>query len=182
MKGYIGRWTRLESGPPLAGLTRVGILPGAAFSVSTLDVRNKIFAVVKDSTPLTVGSATNTTIDPTYADSPREDVVLVESGDAAFCNAVAASHLAIRQMERYGISNIPVRLRDGLQIQRGQRLRVLSPRGSIYGTFAVRRVAHDFSSNETLIDVGEFMFRRDDEGALVDIAKALAKLAKESAI
>ena len=158
------------------------MLPEVSFAVSTLEVKNKIYVVVKDSSPLTVGSATNTTIDPTYGDSPREDVVIVESGDAAFCNATAAAHLALRQLERYTLSGIPVQLRHGLQIERGQRLRVLSPRGSIYGTFAVRRLQHDFEANTTFVDVGEFIAARDATTALVDIAKALSKLEKETAI
>jgi hypothetical protein len=159
------------------------ILPGVEFGLSTLEVANKVWVVVEGSSPLVVGSATNTTVSPTYAESPRETVILIKSGDAALCNAVAAAQLALLQVPRKKLTGISVPLRQGLGIERGQVVSILVPRVGILGTaFAVRRIEHDFGGDVTLLDIGEYLTPRDDEAGLAVIAKALAQLQKESAI
>jgi len=182
MRGLLGRWTPTKSKPARSGLTGFRLLPETSIEVSTLEVANKVWVVVEGSSPLVVGSATNTTVDPTYANSPRETVVIIKSGDAAFCNTVAAAHLPLRQEERKKLSNLPVPLRYGLGIQRGTKVLVRMPRAGIMAVYPVRRVEHDFAGNVTLIDVGEYESYRDDATALLSIAQALAQLQKETAI
>ncbi len=160
----------------------VRLLPDTVIDVSTLEIANKVFVVVDGSSPLVVGSATNTTTAPTYAGSPRETLVLIGSGDATFCNAVAASQLALRKLLRYKLTGLPVRLRYGLGIQRGEKVSVTLPRAGITGEYAVRRLQHDFKANVTLVDLGEFLAPRDDLTALTSIAKSLAQLQKEVAV
>lgn len=161
---------------------RIAILPEASYEVSTLEAANKVFAIVEGSSPLVVGSATNTTIAPTYANSPRETVVLVKSGDAAFCNTVAAAQLSFLQNGRVRLNGVPIPLRYGLGIERGDMALITIPRAGISETLPVRRLQHDFKSNVTLIDVGEFAAPRDDAAALVEVAKSLSQLTKESKI
>lgn len=158
------------------------LLPEANYELSVLDAANKVFVVVEGSSPLVVGSATNTTVPPTYATSPREMVVTIKDGDASKCNTVAAAHLALRQVERYRLNGLPVPLRAGLLIRRGHKVRLVIPRAGVDVTMPVRRVEHDFGSNVSLIDVGEFALARDDSSLLADIAKMLVQLQKEAAI
>ncbi|MEN6544946.1 MAG: hypothetical protein ABFE07_02800 [Armatimonadia bacterium] len=160
----------------------VTLLPETSIEVSTLDVANKVWVVVEGSDPLVYGSATNDEIAPKYSVSPREMLILVKSGDAALCEAVAAAYLALYQTARYKLAALPVPLRYGLGIRRGTKIMVTIPRASISGAFTVRRVEHDFAANISRIDVGEFAAARDDGTALLDIATLLAKLEKELAI
>lgn len=158
----------------------VRLLPDTSIEVSTLECANKVYATV-DGDP--VEDATNTTIDPTYANSPREMVVLVKAGDSTALQAVADAHLALRQSPRYRLSGLKVPLRYGLGIQRGQKVQVTIPRAALAsGTYAVRRVEHDFGANISTIDVGEYSTPRDQEEALVRLAEITAKLEKEAAI
>lgn len=160
----------------------VCLLSDATYEVSTLDVANKVYVAVEGSSPLTVGSATNTTDDPTYADSPREAVVFIKSGDATFCDTVAAAQLAVMKVERYRLNGLPVPLRHGLGIERGQTVLITIPRAGIYEVLPVRRLEHDFAANVTRVDVGEFAAARDDQMALVEITKKLDQLTKEVAV
>ena len=169
---------------PITGETPIQILPDASFEMSDLEVANKVFVAVSNSSPLVVGSATNTVTDPTYANSPREMLILVDTGDAAYCNTVAAAQLALRQEQRKKLTGLPVRLRDGLAIERGQVVRILIPRADIDLNLPVRRIEHDFGANPpvTIIDVGDFASARDDADAVLALAQNLDKLAKETAL
>lgn len=161
----------------------IRLLDGTVPDISTLDARNKVFCIVKDSSsPIVVGSATNTTIDPTYANSPREMVMFVDSGDATYCGNVATAQLAFVQTEKTRLTGLRVSLRYGLAIERGTLLQVVIPRAGINGNYPVRRLEHDFASGETTIDVGEYAAPRDDPEALIAIAQALAALVKETSI
>jgi hypothetical protein len=167
---------------PVGTGTPYQLLPEASFEMSTLEVANKVFVAVSGSSPLTVGSATNTTVAPTYATAPRETLILIDSGDVAKCNTVSASQLALRQVQRKRLTGIPIRLRDGLAIQRGEVVRIVIPRAGINANYPVRRIAHDFGSNTTTIDVGEYASARDDAEAVLSIASAIAQLQKETSI
>jgi hypothetical protein len=160
-------------------LTLVRLLPGCSVSISTLAAANKVFIRVSGTS--IVGSATNTTIDPTWADSPREMAQTINAGDLAAANAVAGLVLIAYQPGRTAIAGLKVPIRWGLGIRRGQLLMVTIPRAGILGqSFPVRRLEHDFAANTTTIDVGDFSIPRDEMEAHIKLALALAKLKKET--
>lgn len=160
----------------------VRLLPDTGVEISSLSVANKVVVVVDGSSPLVSGSATNTTVPPTYTESPREIVQILKGGDQNACNAVAALVLAARQEPRYKLMGLKVLLRHGLGIQRGQRVRVKIPRAGIDASFPVRRLEHDFKAKTTTIDVGDYHASRTTEDALVRVVMLLAQLEKESKI
>ena len=168
------------------GLTGVRILPGASIQMGTLDRANRVRCVVRNSSPLTVATATNTTVSPTFAESPRTHVMYVDSGDSTFAAAVAAAQLAFLQETRKVLNAIPVRLEDGLGVTRGMAVHLIIPRCGIDTTagdpYPVRRIEHEFSSATSLIDVGEYAAPRDDPEFLYQVAAALDALKKETAI
>jgi len=159
---------------------RVRLLPGSAAKISTLEAANKVFVCVQDTAYS--GSATNDTIPPTHSSSPREMLQIIKSGDADTCDTVAALILLTRQLERYVVSGLAVPLRYGLGIQRGDTVRVKMPRAGINAAYPVRRLQHDFSSNITTIDVGEYQAPRTAEDVNVKLALMLAQLEKEAAL
>lgn len=161
---------------------KLRLLPECRPGVRGLDIANKVFVVVKDSSPLVVGSATNTTVAPTYANSPRETVTFVGDGNESKCNTIAAAQLALRQVKRYNLTSLPVRLRDGLGILRGTKVRVVIPRAGIAASYPVRRIQHDFAAGITWLDVGDFAAPRDDTQAVAQVAKMIAQLEKEAAV
>lgn len=168
------------------GLTGVRILPGASVQIGTLDRANRVRCIVRNSSPLVVATATNTTVAPTFATSPRTHVMYLESGDATFAAAVAAAQLAFLQETRYVLNGIPVRLEDGLGIRLGTAVHIIIPRCGIDTTagdpYPVRHVEHDFGSAESVIDVGEYAAPRDDPEFLFAVAASLDQLRKETAI
>lgn len=155
----------------------VHLLPDTTIEMSTLQTANKVYCVIDGVAG--VSTATNTTVAPTYASSPREILIVIKGGSTS---TVAAAQLAFLQIERYKLDGLPVSLRQGLGIQRGYRQWVVSPRAGVELCLPVRRVQHDFGSNVTTVDLGEFAGARDDMGALLEIAKRLDQLAKEAAI
>lgn len=168
------------------GLTGVRILPGASVQIGTLDRANRVRCIVRNSSPLVVATATNTTVAPTFATSPRTHVMYLESGDATFAAAVAAAQLAFLRETRYVLNGIPVRLEDGLGIRLGTAVHIIIPRCGIDTTagdpYPVRHVEHDFGSAESVIDVGEYAAPRDDPEFLFAVAASLDQLRKETAI
>lgn len=175
---YTSDWSAVRTFQIMQGIR---LLPDTSIEVSTLECANKIWCAV-DGTA-TREDATNTTIAPTYATSPREMLVIIKAGDATAAQAVADATLALRQSPRYRLTGLKVPLRYGLGIQRGQLVRVTVPRASIAdANYAVRRVEHDFGANTTTIDVGEYTTPRDQEEALVRLAEITAKIEKEAAI
>ena len=161
---------------------KVLLLPEVSFGMSTLEVVNKVYVVVEGSSPLVVGSATNDATAPRYSVSPRETLVLVKSGDAAFAAAVAAAQLERRGSKLYRLTGLPVPLRYGLGIQRGQRVSVTIPRLNLTGDYPVLRVEHDFGAVRTLVDIGEYVAPRTDDDAVIEARKRIAQLEKEVAI
>jgi len=171
----------LLTGTGEESLTQVRLLPGCSAEISTLDCANKVYVKVEGTA--TVGTATNTTVAPTYADSPREMLVSIKAGDATAAAAVAALHLAVRQEERTKITGLQVPLRYGLGIERGCEVSVTIPRAGITAqSYPVRKLSHDFKSNVTTVDVGDYHQAQTAEDAQVELALLLAKLEKEAAI
>ena len=83
---------------------------GSQVELSIAGTVNKVYVLAAKSSPAVTGSATNTTIAPTYADSPRETLVLAPEGaDSTACGAIATAQLAIRQSERVNISGLKVK-------------------------------------------------------------------------
>jgi hypothetical protein len=160
----------------------IRLLPDVSIGLSTLEVANKIYVVVSGSSPLVTGTATNDATEPKYSVSPREVLETITGGDATAAATVAASHLALRKSERKSLAGLKVPLRYGLGIERGTLVHVYIPRAGIDDAYAVRRVEHDFGSNTTTVDVGEYAAARDEMSALVGLVKQLAKVEKEAAV
>lgn len=160
----------------------VRLLPAGDIVLSTLETKNKLICIVEKSDPLIAAEATNTTVSPTYEESAREWPIYIKAGDATLASAVAAAQLALLQEERVRLTGLPVPLRYGLGIQRGQKVKVAIPRAEVSAVLAVRRIEHDFRANVTTIDVGEYQAPRDAEAAILEIAKHVNQLEKENAV
>jgi hypothetical protein len=153
---------------------------GSQVEKSILAVSNKVYCKVEGAA--TVGTATNTTTAPTYASSPRERFVTAPAGaNQAACDAIATKQLAIGQSERVNLSGLKLSLEDGMKLQRGQQVGVSIERMSIDGTYPIRELVFDVSTDSCEVTVGEFWEVRTDEDALVAIAQKLQSLEKEAA-
>ncbi len=154
------------------------MLPGFSGRRSILELANCVYVRVKGTN--IVGVAINNTVSPTYDESPREMTITIDSGDQAHADGVAAAQLALRQLHRLYLSNVPLDLIDGLAIQRGQNLQVVRPTFGIDLTAAVRRIEHDLVGCTSLVDVGEYYCIRNDEDAVVALTNEVDKLKKRA--
>ena len=165
-------WTDVRLVYVLEGLR---LLSGSKVELSTLAVYNRVYAVVKGSDPPIVGVATNTTVSPTYAESPRETWVEVPEGsDQTAADAIAAAKLALLQEERITLSGLKVSLADGLKLQRGQRVGVQIDRLGLNLTLPVR-TGFDLAGAVVL---GDF-WAATDQDAMLAIAQKVQQIQKE---
>lgn len=168
--------------PTREGQTGLRMLADAAVELSTMEIANKVYVVVRNSSPVVSASATNDSVDPKHEDSPREIVIFIDSGDADACAAVAASQLALRQVERQRLTDIPLRLRDGLAVLRGTKLGVVLPGPGVDVDLPVQQICHDFGAKKTSIAVGEFATPRNDPDLILELAAAYSQLQKDTSL
>lgn len=152
---------------------------GSRVEQSILPVANKVYVRVEKTAVLE--TATNTTTSPTYAESPRETLILIPDGDSTAAAAVAAAQLALRKDERVTLSGLRVRLEDGMKLERGQRVGVRIDRLGISTTLPIRELVFDVAGDVCEISLGDFWEPRTDEDALVALAQKLQQLEKEAA-
>ena len=172
-------WTDVRLVYVLEGLR---LLSGSKVELSTLAVYNRVYAVVKGSDPPIVGVATNTTVSPTYAESPREMWVEVPEGsDQTTADAIAAAKLALLQEERITLSGLKVSLADGLKLQRGQRVGVQIDRLGLNLTLPVRELSFDLAAATCDVVLGDFWEPRTDQDAYLALAQKVQQIQKEAA-
>ena len=166
-----------QSGGPIS--IGIPLLPGCSVELDTLPSANRVYVYVQGTAYLTV--ATNTTVSPTYAESPREKPVILKTGNQATCAAVAPLALAAAVAERVKVTGLAVDLDAGLGIVRGVKVPTVVPRAGVDGSYPVRRITHDFGAFTTTVELGEYQSPKSDQEAIVALAQLLQKLQKESA-
>ena len=167
-----------------AYVTLIKLIPPVSPELSTIGVKNRVYVSVKDSSPLTVAYATNDATDPKYSESPREWWMPIESGDSTLCGNVADAQLAFRKLEREKLTGLSVNLTYGLGVLRGTAVWVTIPTMDIDGMYPVRLLQHNFATgaHSTTVDVGDYEYVRDLNGAVLKLGKSLVRLEKEAAI
>jgi len=163
----------------------IRLLSGCQIKVSALDAANKVFCVVQGSSPLVVEDATfDTAGQPLrYSITPREVVIIIPEGDATTAQQVADAQLAFRQAKRHYISGLRVPIESGMLITRANLLQVQHELAGINASYPVRRIVHDFKTQETSIEVGDYSISpQDQDGLFFALAKAVSQMKKEAAI
>lgn len=177
--GTVSGWTNVLT---IYALEALRLLSGSKVEMSALSVYNRVYAVAKNSDPLVVGVATNTTINPTYTDSPREMwVEAPEGSDQAACDAIAAAKLALLQEKRTTLSGLKVSIVDGLKLHRGQRVGVQIDRLGLNTTLPVRELVYDLANATCEVVLGDFWEPRTDQDAMLAIAQKVQQIQKEAA-
>lgn len=80
------------------------------------------------------------------------------------------------------MTDIPLRLRDGLAVLRGTKLGVVLPMGDVDVDLPVQQTVHDFGAAKTSISVGEFVSPRNDPDLIIELASAYSQLQKETSL
>jgi len=161
------------------------LLPGCNVKVSALDSANKVFCVVQGSSPLVAEDATFDTVGQPlrYSVTPREALVLIQDGDATAAQAVADAQLAFRQTKRYYITGLRIPIEYGLLVTRAKLLKIEHEMSGVSAEYPVRKIVHDFKSQETTIEVGDYSINPQDADSLfMQLAKAVSVLKKTAAI
>lgn len=172
-------WTAVRT---IYVLERLRLLPGSQVKRSLGKWANRVYCVVEQSSPLIVAVATNTTVSPTYAESPREIVIVAPPGsDLAGAQAIANAHLVLRPSTQLKLSGLQVRLVDGMKLARGQRVGIVIERDGIDATLPIIELTYDVSAAVCEVTVGNWWEPKTMSDYLLAIAQKVQQLEKEAA-
>lgn len=174
-------WTDIRT---IYVLERLRLLPGSQVKRSLGKWANRVYCVVEQSSPLIVAVATNTTVSPTYAESPREIAITAPPGtDLDGAQEIANAHLALRMdpSTQLKLSGLRVRLVDGMKLARGQRVGIAIERDGIDATLPIIELTFDVAAAICEVTVGNWWEPRTMSDHLLAIAQKVQQLEKEAA-
>lgn len=157
------------------------LLAGSEVEQSTVEAVNKVYVLVKDTDIVESASYESETDPLSYTTSPREDVVVLSAGDATVAAAIASLVLAQRRQERVMYGGLAVSLKDGLKLERGQRVGVQIDRLGVSGTYPIRELQFDIPGGRCLVTIGDAQLQANDVDALVTLARRVNDLERGTA-
>lgn len=174
----MSEWSEIRT---LYVLETIRLLAGSTIEKSTLAVRNKIFARIRD-TAIVETAVYDSAGDPLrYSATRREDTVIMPAGDSTAAQVVANLTVARRRQEQEYYSGLQVALEDGLKLQRGELVGVLIDRLDVSATLPIRELVFDVGAGVCQVTVGSWAASQTDLDTLVSIAERVDRIERENA-
>lgn len=154
------------------------LLPDSQVEINTTAVYNRVYGVVQGSNTVAVATYDAPGDPLAYSSSPRECTVSLPQGSDSAAQALVDAVLEQRRRPQVLISNLQVRLADGLRLQRGQRVRLGISRCYLAEDLYVLGLVYDVTNGTCQITVGHPGAKAmSDTDVLVAVAAQVKELA-----